>query len=451
MKKIYFDYSATTPMDKRVFEAMKPYFIKKFGNPSSLHSFGQEASAGVEKAREQAAKFLNCQTSEIVFTSGATESNNLAIRGVIKALRFLPPPTPPYKGGELRQGGELSEISPLYKGRLGGVMPHIITSSIEHSAILEPCKDLEKEGIEVTYLPVEKNGIINIEVFKNSIKENTALVSIMYVNNETGSIQPIREIGKIIKKINEKKLNEWKKRKPAERGEKPQPIYFHTDATQAVNYLNCDVNLNFVDLLSLSGHKIYGPKGAGILYKKSGVPMKAIQLGGHQENNLRNGTLNVPAIVGLGKAIELLNKINNSHVPHSQLRAREANNLKIVKLRDMLIDGILKNVPKAILNTDREKSVPSHAHFSFLGAEGESMLIAMDLAGIAVSTGSACASGSLEPSHVLLAMGIKKEVCHNSIRFTLGKNTTEAEVKVVIKILPPIIKKLRGMSPISSS
>lgn len=435
MKYIYLDYSATTPMDKRVFEAMRPYFIKKFGNPSSLHSFGQEASAGVEKAREQVAKFLNCEPSEIIFTSGATESDNLAIKGVIKAILRGVNPLPPLQGGGLK-----SLRSPLLKGEF---VPHIITSSIEHDAVLEPCRRLEKEGIEVTYLPVKKNGIVDVETFKKSVKENTVLVSIMYVNSEVGSIQPIREIGKIIRKINEKKLKEWQNRKSSMRGPKPQPIYFHTDAVQAVNFLNCDVRWNYLDLLSLSGHKIYGPKGVGVLYKRSGVPMEPLQIGGHHENNLRSGTLNVPGIVGLGKAIELLNK-----------KAVEKNNhrwsgtsKKIVKLRNMLAAGVIKNIPNVILNTDREFAAPSHAHFSFLGAEGESILISLDLAGIAVSTGSACASGRLEPSHVLLAMGIKEEITHSSIRFTLGKFTTEAEIKKVIKVLPPIIKKLRKMSP----
>lgn len=417
MKKIYLDYSATTPMDKMVFEAMKPYFIKKFGNPSSLHSFGQEASAGVEKAREQVARFLNCQPSEIIFTSGATESDNLAIRGVMKAVlkQFLNPPTPHlYKGGSL----------------------HIITSSIEHDAVLKPCRELEKDGIEVTYLPVKKNAVVDIEKFKQAIKDNTALVSIMYVNSEAGSIQPIREIGKIIRKVNEKKVKEWQNKKPSIRGLKSPPIYFHTDAVQAANFLNCDVGRNCVDLLSLSGHKIYGPKGVGVLYKRLGVPMEPLQTGGHHENNLRSGTLNVSGIVGLGKAFELLNK-----------KEVEKNNKKIFKLRDKLADGVIENIPNVILNTDRQFASPSHAHFSFLGAEGESILISLDLEGIAVSTGSACASGRLEPSHVLLAMGVKEEITHSSVRFTLGKYTTEAEIKKVIKILPPIIKKLRKMSP----
>lgn len=420
-------------MDKRVFEAMKPYFLKNFGNPSSIHGFGQEAMSAVDKAREKLAQFLNCEPNEVVFTSGATESDNLAVKGVIKALlRQYQTPQPPFTRGAVHD-------SPLVKGGEGGYKEgslHIITSSIEHSAILEPCRELEKEGVRVTYLPVKKNGVVDVEEFKKAIKENTALVSIMYVNNEVGSIQPIREIGKIINNINEKRLRQWQKINPNDRGEKSPRIYFHTDATQAVNFLNCDAKWNYIDLLSLSGHKIYGPKGIGALFVKSGTPILALQTGGHQEKNIRCGTLNVPGIVGLGKAIELLDK-----------KSVEKTSKKIAKLRDLLVAGILKNVPRAILNTDRENSAPSHAHFSFLGAEGESMLISMDLAGIAVSTGSACASGSLEPSHVLLAMGIKKEISHNSIRFTLGKFTTEAEIKKVIKIVPGILKKLRRISP----
>jgi cysteine desulfurase len=407
MKKIYFDYSATTPMDKRVFETMRPYFTNKFGNPSSIHSFGQEAMAGVDKAREQVAKFLNCEPAEIIFTSGATESNNLAIRGVVKLLK-----------------------------KQGASRPHVITSLIEHPAILEPCHELEKEGVEVSYLPVKNNGVVDLEKFKKAVKDNTVLVSIMHVNNETGAVQPIREIGKIIKKINEKKLKNWKNTRPALRKERPRPIYFHTDATQAVNYFNCDTKWNFVDLLSLSGHKIHGPKGVGVLYIKTGTPLAPIQTGGHQENNLRSGTYNAPGIVGLGKAVELLDK-----------KSVAKNNLKIKKLRDMLVVELQKRIPNTVLNTDRENSTPAHANILFLGAEGESILISLDLAGIAVSTGSACASGKLDPSHVLLAMGVKPEDAHSSIRFSLGKYTTEAEIKKTIKILPPIIKKLRAMSP----
>ncbi|MBA3047434.1 cysteine desulfurase [Candidatus Falkowbacteria bacterium] len=409
MMKIYLDHSATTPMDKQVLKVMLPYFSDKFGNPSSIHGFGQAALAGVDAAREELSRFLNCAPDEIIFTSGATESDNLAIKGVVKALK--------------KQGIKREEM-------------HIITSLIEHDAVLEPLTDQEAKGMKITRLPVKANGVVDIEKFKKAIRDDTVLVSIMYVNSEVGSIQPIREIGKIIKNINEKRLKEWHKCRTKNRGEKPRPIYFHTDATQAVNFLDCDVKRLHCDLLSLSGHKIYGPKGVGALFVKSETPLKPVQLGGHHERNLRSGTLNVPGIVGLGEAIRLLDK-----------KSREVENKKIVKLRDMLVNGIMKNIPNAILNTDREISTPSHAHFSFLGVEGESILISLDLKGIAVSTGSACASSSLKASHVLLAMGIKPEVAHNSIRFTLGKLTTEAEIKQVIKILPPIIKRLRKMSP----
>ena len=406
MKNIYLDHSATTQTDKKVFDSMKPYFCDKFGNASSIHNFGQDAMFGVDKSREEVAHFLNCDPDEIIFTSGATESNNLTILGVVNAL--------------LKQGIK---------------NPHVITSSIEHPAILAPCKQLEERGFEVTYLPVKSNGVIDINEFKKAVKENTVLVSIMHANNEIGSIQPIRDVGKTIKKINDKKLNDWKKLGPKIRGEKPGSIYFHTDATQAVNFLNCDVKWNYVDMLSLSGHKIYGPKGVGVLYVKSGVPIKPLQLGGHQENGLRSGTYNVPGIVGLGKAIEILSK------------NLVKNNDKISKLRDSLVKGVEKSIPDVVLNTDRQVAVPSHANFSFLGVEGESILISLDLEGIAVSTGSACASGKLNPSHVLLAIGVKQEVSHSSIRFSLGKNTKDAEIKKLLKILPPIIKRLRKMSP----
>jgi len=403
MERIYFDHSATTPVDKKVLAAMMPYFSDKFGNASSLHHFGQVASLAVEKARVQVAKFLNASPDEIVFTSGATESDNLAIKGLVDALR-----------------------------RKGIAKPHLITSLIEHSAVLEPCASLERQGAEVTYVKVDKKGIVDLEDVKKAIKPNTALVSIMHVNSEVGSIQPVREIGKMIKKINEKRLRDWGNMDIKIRGEKPQKIFFHTDATQALNFLDCDVKNNFVDMLSLSGHKIYGPKGIGALFVKSGTPIRALQLGGHHENNLRSGTLNVPGIVGLGAAVGALDK-----------KSVALNNKKISALRDKLVKGLEKKIPNIILNTSRTASTPSHAHFSFLGVEGEAILIALDLAGIAVSTGSACAAGSLKPSHVLLAMGIKQEIAHNSIRFTLGKHTTDKEIDAVISILPPIIKKLR--------
>src|SRR3989339_1839231 len=410
MSKIYLDHSATTPVEKSVMDAMMPYFREIYGNPSSIHSFGQEAMAGVDKARTEVAKFLNAEPGEIIFTSGATESDNLAVKGVIKALR--------------------------QKTKNSRSM-HVITSLVEHDAVLKPCMELEKEGVEVTYIKVKPNGVVDLEHFKESLKDNTILVSIMWVNSEVGAVMPIREIGKIIRKRNEERERNWKKLGPKERGERPEPVYFHTDATQAVNFFSCDVKWNYIDLLSLSGHKIYGPKGVGALYRRTGVPLSVLQNGGHQENGLRSGTLNTPGIVGLGAAIAALDK-----------ESQEKNNKKIVVLRDLFVDGVIKNVPDAVLNTDRKNSTPSHAHFSFLGVEGESILMSLDLEGIAVSTGSACASGSLKASHVLIAMGIKVEVAHNSIRFTFGKHNTKAEVKTVIEKLPPILKRLRDMNPL---
>lgn len=405
---IYFDHSATTPTDEKALKAMKPYFSNSFGNPSSIHSFGAKAVLGVDKAREQAASFLGADTDEIIFTSGATEANNLTLRGIVKAAQ-----------------------------KEGIKKPHIITTRIEHDSILEPASDLEEEGIKITYLPVNKEGIVRLGDARRAIEKNTVLVSIMYVNSETGSVQPVKEIGKIIKKINERRLKEWQKRAGHKVASPPRRIYFHTDATQAVNFFDCNVKKLNVDLLSLSGHKIYGPKGVGALFVENGTKIKGVQLGGHHEKNLRSGTLNVPGIVGLGKALSLITK-----------SSQERNNKKIARLRDMLVRGIMENISDVVLNTPRENATSAHAHFTFLGCEGESILISLDLAGIAVSTGSACASESLEPSHVLVAMGIAEDRTHCSIRFTLGKNNTQEEIKRVVKVLPGIIKKFRKMNPI---
>jgi len=396
-RTIYFDHSATTPVDKAVLKAMLPYFSDTYGNPSSLHGFGQRALSGVTQARGQVAEFLNCEPSEIIFTSGATEADNLAIFGVV---------------------GALSQKNP-------GKKLHIITSAIEHPAVLEPFHQLEARGMEVTYLPVEKNGVINLEAFKKAIRDNTVFISIMYVNSEVGSIQPIKKIAKIIEKINRARVKENNRRK----------IYFHTDAVQALNFLNCGVKYLQVDLLSLSGHKIYGPKGIGALFVKPGTPIFGVQLGGHHEKNLRSGTLNVPGIVGLGQAVKIC------------AATREKNNKKIIKLRDKFITGVKSLIPRVIINTDIKNSTPSHANISFIGAEGESILIALDLEGIAVSTGSACASTSLKASPVLKAMGLEDEIAHSTIRFTFGKNNTKAEIEAVLKILPPLVRRLRRIAP----
>lgn len=392
--KIYLDYAATTPVDPAVLKAMLPYFNVKYGNASSLHSFGQAAMAGVDEARKKVADFLGCQTKEMIFTSGATESDNLAIRGLISAL--------------------------AKKDR----KPHVITSTIEHPAVLETCQHLEQVGVAVTYLPVTPKGLVTIESVEKAIRPETTLVTIMYVNNEIGTIQPIAEIGQLLKKVNQERI----------KNSLPK-IYFHTDAVQALNYCDCQVDKLGVDLLSLSGHKIYGPKGIGVLYVRKGTAIRPIQFGGHHEQGIRSGTLNVTGIVGLGKAIELVEK--------EQARGFA----KMKKLRDKLIDAINKNIPRVNLNGDLEKRTPNNVNFSFSGVEGESLMLMLDLAGISVSTASACASGSLQPSHVLMAIYHNTEIAHGSLRFTLGKGTTEKEIEVVLKVLPLMVKKLRQMSP----
>jgi cysteine desulfurase len=406
MEKIYLDHSATTPIDPEVRKKIQPYMTEMFGNASSIHAFGQDALKGVDWTREQLANFFGCKFKEVIFTSGATESNNLALRGLVMAFKKANPK----------------------------LMPHIITSKIEHPAILEVCQELVKEGLaEVTYVNVDAKGIVKIDEIKVAIKENTILVSIMYVNNEIGTIQPIRKIGDLIENVNNKRSPKSEVRSQKDLYNK---IYFHTDAVQAVNYCPMKAVGLKVDMITVSGHKIYGPKGVGVLYIKEGTPMKSITFGGHQEYNIRPGTYNVPAIVGLGAAVELVN--------NQQLTT----NNKIEKLRDKLIAGLTKKIPNTQLNGDMENRVPGNANISFLGAEGESMLLMLDMEGIAVSTGSACASGSLEPSHVLRAMGIPPEDCHASIRFTLGKFTTAKEIDRVIEAVPPIVKRLRDMSPL---
>ncbi|HQB50761.1 MAG TPA: cysteine desulfurase family protein [bacterium] len=404
--KVYLDYSATTPTDDKVIKAMLPYWSKAFGNPASLHSFGQTAQRAVIESRQVVADFFAAEAKEIIFTSGATEADNLAVNGVIRAI--------------LKQSPQLK--------------PHVIVSSVEHEAVRQPCLQLAREGVEVDWLPVDKNGLVDPQDIQKLIKENTVLVTVAYVNSEIGIRQPIREIGQLIKKINRARQEEWRKH-GGQQNAKPQRIYFHTDATQAVNYFDCRVNYLNCDLLSFSGHKIYGPKGIGGLYVKAGTPLLAVQLGGHQELNRRSGTLNVPGIIGLAKALELVQ------------RHQIADCRRIALLRNRLVKGLKKDIPDLILNTKIDQATPSHAHFSVILAEGEALLLALDLAGIAVSTGSACASGSLDASNTLLAMGISQEVAHYSVRFTLGRQTTVAEIDQVIKKMPKIVARLRSWVP----
>lgn len=408
MKKIYFDHSATTPVDQEVLSKMLPYFSENFGNASSMHSFGQSAASAVDKARRQMATAFASEPQEVIFTSGATEANNLAINGLLKGLATL-----------------------------GHKDMHVITTIVEHDAVIEPCRELVRTKLaEVTYLGVKPNGVIDLEELEKAITDQTVLVSVMYANSEVGAIQPIKEVGKVIKKINAHRLAEWEKIRVGERGTKPLPIYFHTDATQAVNFLDCNIKALHVDMLSMSGHKIYGPKGVGALIIKEGTPVVTILRGGHQERNFRSGTLNVPGIVGVGEAVTLA------------VANREANNKHVSDLRNYLVERITKEIPQVVCNTDIPNATPSHAHFSFLGAEGESILLALDMeAGVAVSTGSACASHTLKASRVLLAMGIKVEDTHGAIRFTLGKHNTKDDVDESMNHLPGIVKKFRDMAP----
>jgi len=407
MKQVYLDYAATTPQSPEVVKAMKPYFEKHYGNASSLHQFGQRAREAVEISRQNIAKFLNCSVAEVFFTGSATEADNLAILGAVKSAKLK------------------AQSSKL----------HIITTAIEHPAVLEPVKRLEKLGeIEATYLPVDKNGLIAPEQVKKAIRPNTALISIMYANNEIGVIQPIAEIAKIIRNFRNSKIQETIT-KQISNSNNQYPI-FHTDAVQAANYLDCDTQKLGVDLLTLSSHKIYGPKGVGVLYVKKAVVLEPMMFGGHQEQGLRPGTENVAAIAGFGAAVTEL-KTQNSEFKTD-----------IKKLRDRLIDGILQKISGTSLNGSRDNRLPNNANISFSGVEGESILMALDQKGVCVSTGSACASGSLKPSHVLLALGLSHQQAHGSIRFSLGKYTTNEEIDYVLKVLPDIIKRLRAISPI---
>lgn len=398
MTKIYLDHAATTPVDKEVLAEMLPYLTEKFGNAMSVHSFGQEALEGVDKARQRAANFFGCSLSEIIFTSGATESNNLAIKGSIRSFR----------AGKSQ----------------GETKPHIITTAFEHHCVLDACKFAQKDGLcDVTYLPVGSEGVVAIQDILAAIKPETILVSIMYVNNEIGTVQPISEIGAELEKINARRAEQ-----------KLGKIVFHTDATQAINYLDCDVDKLKVDMLSMSAHKIYGPKGIGLLYVRRGTPIKRIQDGGDQEAKLRAGTHNVPGIVGLGKALDMVKKNGKTEAEH------------VRKLRDLLVGRILTEIPDSYLNGSKELRSPNNANFRFDNVEGEGLLLSLDLEGIACSTGSACSSGALDPSHVLLALGLKHEQAHGSLRVTLGKHTTPEEIAVFTEKLKETVIRLRKIS-----
>jgi cysteine desulfurase len=381
---IYLDYQATTPMDPRVLEAMMPYFTHQFGNPHSRsHSYGWEAEEGVEKARGQVAKLIGADEKEVIFTSGATESNNLAIRGVAE----------------------------FYKDRKN----HIVTTVTEHKCVLDTCRHLEQQGFEVTYLPVQKNGLIDLDVLRAAVTDKTVVVSVMAVNNEIGVIQPLAEIGKICR---EKKA------------------FFHTDAAQAAGKIALDVEAMNIDLMSISGHKIYGPKGIGALYvrRKPRVRLVPLIVGGGQERGFRSGTLPTPLCVGLGEAAEIA------------MNEMEGEAKRLAKLQARMLKGLQDRLPEIFVNGDLEHRIPGNLNISFAYVEGESLM--MGIKNLAVSSGSACTSASLEPSYVLRALGVEEEMAHTSLRIGLGRFTTEHEVDTAVEELVRHVKKLREMSPL---
>lgn len=383
MRKVYLDNAATTALSPRVLEAMLPYFTQYYGNPSSVHAFGREAKQGLDKARDQVAKALHCDPSEVIFTGCGTESDNTVLLGVAQ--------------------------------RYGDKGKHIITTNVEHHAILHTCEYLEKQGYSVTYLPVDQDGLVTAEQVAAAIRPDTILVSIMFANNEVGTIMPIQEIGAVCK----------------EKG-----VLFHTDAVQAVGHIPVDVQAMHIDMLSLSAHKFHGPKGVGALYCRKGIRLPSYIMGGAQERGRRAGTENVAGIVGLGAAIQLATE---------QL---EENRAKMTALRDRLMTGIQARISEVKLNGHPTNRLSNNVNFSFKYIEGESILLMLDMNGIAASSGSACTSGSLDPSHVLLALGLPHEIAHGSVRLTLGDETTEEDIDYTIDVLEKTVARLRAMSPL---
>ena len=392
LQRIYLDNSATTPVDPEVVEAMLPYLQNQFGNASSIHFFGQQARAAVDKARHQVAQLINARPNEIVFTSGGTESNNLAIRGLIDIERQKRP-------------------------------VHIVTTTIEHPAVKSVCEDLEKRGCEVTYVDVQEDGLVRVDDIRAAVRDNTVLISVMTANNEIGTLQPVEEIGRMVKELRVD-------------GRK---IYFHTDAVQAAGKIKVDVEAIGCDLLSMSGHKIYAPKGIGALYVRRGVRLHAQNIGGRQERERRGGTEPVANIVAFGKACELADAS----------LATEAT--RLAQLRDELENGVFERITRVTRNGDQDRRLPNISNLSFEGIEGEGLLINLDMQGIAVSTGSACSSGSLEPSPVIRAIGRNDELARGAIRFSLGRLNTKADIERALEVLPAAVENLRRLAPVRNS
>ena len=382
MRRVYLDNNATTPLAPEVFEAMKPYLLEDYGNASSIHWYGQRARNAVEKARQQVAKLINARPGEVIFTSGGTESDNAAIFGIVQAARVA--------------------------------APHVVTTAIEHHAVLNTAQALEKRGVSVTYLRVDAGGVVDPEEVKRAIRPETVLISVMHANNEIGAIQPLAEIGAIARE---------------------HDIYFHSDAVQAVGKIPVDVEKLGVDLLSLSAHKLNGPKGVGAMYIRKGAILKPLLYGGHHERDRRPGTENVPGIVGLGMAAELA------------LACLEENAQQVAALRDRLERGILEQVPRVSVNGDAQRRLPNTSNLCFDYVEGEGFVIAMDLKGIACSTGAACSSGAVEPSHVLSALGRTPDQARSSIRFSLGRYNTVEDIDFALATLPAVVERLRSVSP----
>ncbi|PYS86499.1 MAG: cysteine desulfurase NifS [Acidobacteria bacterium] len=389
-RRVYLDNAATTPIDPEVVDAMMPYLTNKFGNASSIHFFGQETRAAVDKARQQVASLIKCRPAELIFTSGGTEANNLAIRGLIEAQQTS-----------------------------NGHTLHIITSAIEHPSVSNVCEDLEKHGVRVTYLPAYESGVIRVSDVEAAISDDTVLISVMAANNEIGTLQPVAEIGKIVKTL---------------RGE-GRKIWFHVDAVQAAGKIPLDVEEIQCDLMSVSAHKIYAPKGVGVLFIRRGTRLHQQNVGGRQERGVRGGTESVPLIVAFGKAAEL-----------AEERLKE-DPQRLGKLRDALEDRVFEQINDAVLNGERETRLPNVSNISFSGVEGEGLLINLDLQGIAVSTGSACSSGSLEPSPVIRALGRNDDLARSAIRFSLGRENSMEDIDRLLEVLPASVENLRRLSP----